>query len=1012
MDKTGASSKAEFFILKHKVFFRITLNILLIAIASFLTIRYNYLIEKEPVVDTSYFKFAYAFKCVPIMIVSALSGVASGIICALLVFVFNTVTASSFAFMSSIYLIVTIAVFEMSKCKWFRSKFKTILGIILIAFINGALWGGLLGVIAGRGLLEFVPYKMFFYTLDELLESSITMIFLYLFLNFTPDYVKELFYTAQLYSTRIEANPNLDEFRYTRHSKLGIVVTNIIVFQAALLGILAALFSNTLIPSMHATQAAMEAGELEVDYLGDEEWKSITNAVVLEKKVSELVALSSDEIDFNLNNATLAYDTKLMMLIMMLIIPSAVFINKYATWRIVRPIDGMSNVVRSFAKSQGEDLQMDLDLVHELNITTGDEIEDLYNAFRITVTTTVGYINYIKMQHNLEEDLEIAKEANKAKSRFLSNMSHEIRTPINAVLGFDEMIIRESTTPSITEYAREIQNAGKTLLSLINDILDFSKIESGKMEIIPVEYELSSVLNDIANMINVRAREKDIELIYNVDENIPHILIGDEMRIRQCVLNILTNAVKYTPSGTITTNIGFEKAGNNHINLTFQVIDTGQGIKEEDLEKLFSAFERIDETKNKTIEGTGLGMNIVKTLLDLMGSELVVRSEYGVGSDFSFAVRQKVVSWEPVGSFSQIYKDALSKLEVYEESFHAPDATILVVDDTRANLTVVKGLLKETGIVVDTAESGLKAIEMVKEKKYDVIFLDHRMPEMDGIETFHEMQKLTDTYNKNTPVIALTANAISGAREEYFKEGFTDYLSKPVDSSRLEELLLTYIPKEKVSKKGDADYVTDARKEESREAEAKAYAKVVNVTGIDMQVAINNCGSAELLYEVLSDFWLTIEDKSLKIEEFAQNKDIKNYTILVHGLKSSARTIGAMKLSEMAAYLEQCGNNKKIEEIEEKTPVLLENYRSYKEHIAPAMEVASADNGKPEISKEELESAFAGMREFVEASYFDSVDDIMKMLNDYSIPSEYKDKYKKVKKLLAAVDRDGLLKIL
>ena len=994
----------------HLTFCRIFLNLIMIVLTCGLIINYDLLIGKEKSIDSILEWVSFAFKYTPVMIVSSISGVASGIICVIVLFIFKTITESSFAFMSAIYLGAVLIVYEMTKYKWFRSKKKTFFGLLVIALNLGSVWGGLLGLIAGRGFAEFAPIKFVLYFFNEFMEAFIVIAFLYFFYNYAPDKVKELFYTAQLYSSRIENNPENDTYQYTRHSRLGRVVTNMIIFQAALLGLLAAFFSNTLIPDMHAAQTAMENGSAEE--VAQIDWKSITNVVALERQVSIIVENNTDDLDYNLNNATLAYDVQLLLLIMIIVVPTAVFINKYAMWRIVRPIADMSRVVRNFAKSQGEDLQMDLNLVHDLKIDTADEIEDLYNAFRITVTTTVGYINYIKMQRNFEEDLEVAKEANAAKSRFLSNMSHEIRTPINAVLGFDEMIIRESTTPSITEYAREIQNAGKTLLSLINDILDFSKIEAGKMEIIPVEYELSSVINDLANMINIRAKDKDLELVYNVDENIPHILVGDEMRIRQCALNIMTNAVKYTQQGTITVNIGYEKAGTNHINLLIRVTDTGQGIREEDLDKMFSAFERIDEAKNKTIEGTGLGMNIVKQLLDLMGSQLVVHSEYGVGSDFSFAVRQKVVSWEPVGKFTQDYKESLSKLEVYEESFHAPTANILVVDDTRANLTVIKGLLKETGIQIDTVESGREALHKVAEKKYDVIFLDHRMPEMDGVETFHAMQEMEDTYNRNTPVIALTANAISGAREEYFKEGFTDYLSKPVDSGKLEEMLLQYIPKDKISKKGDADYVTDARKEETREAEARAYAKAVLVTGIDMQAAINNCGSPELLLEVLTDFWLTIDDKAATIEELEKNGDIKNYTIYVHGLKSSARTIGALKLSEMAANLERCGNEKNYEEIQEKTPALLELYRSYKQQIAPAMSESLATEDKPPIPVEELESAFQGMKEFIEASYFDSADDIMKMLSEYKIPPEYENKYKEIKKLLAAVDRDGLLRIL
>ena len=415
-----------------------------------------------------------------------------------------------------------------------------------------------------------------------------------------------------------------------------------------------------------------------------------------------------------------------------------------------------------------------------------------------TIYTLADDTAHYEYMANLEEQKRIADEANRAKSFFLANMSHEIRTPINAVLGMDEMIIRESAEKNIKSYAKDIKIAGRTLLSLINDRLDFSKIEEGRMEIIPTQYDLSSVINDLVNMIRARAEKKGLRIDVSVDKDVPHILYGDEIRIKQVALNLLTNAVKYTNEGKVSISVGFSKEDEENILLSFRIEDTGIGMKEEDMDRLFSPFARIEEKRNRYIEGTGLGMSIVRQLLDLMGSRLEVRSVYGEGSQFSFAIRQKVIKWEPMGDiFDRIAKEA-NEPEEYRELFHAPDADILVVDDTEVNLTVICNLLKQTMVKIDTAASGAEALSMAKEKHYDIIFIDHMMPEMDGVETLHRIRKETDS--EGTVCIALTANAVSGAREKYIAAGFSDYISKPIVGRRLEEMIKKYLPEEKVLK--------------------------------------------------------------------------------------------------------------------------------------------------------------------------------------------------------------------
>ncbi|MBQ9460089.1 MAG: response regulator [Oscillospiraceae bacterium] len=388
-----------------------------------------------------------------------------------------------------------------------------------------------------------------------------------------------------------------------------------------------------------------------------------------------------------------------------------------------------------------------------------------------------------------------ANDATRAKSAFLANMSHEIRTPINAILGMDEMILRESSERETLSYASDIQAAGKTLLSLINDILDFSKVEEGKMEILPTQYDLRSVVNDLVNMVRDRADKKGLRLKIELDESTPHLLYGDAIRIRQCSLNLLTNAVKYTESGSVTLALGYEQTGEDSISLRIRVSDTGIGMKPEDVERMFSPFTRIEEQRNRSIEGTGLGMSITKQLIELMGSTLEVESVYGEGSTFSFAIEQGVVKWEPVGAFSSRSEEV--HRSAYRELFHAPGARVLAVDDTPVNLTVVRALLKKTQIVIDTAESGREALELAANQYYDIFLIDHMMPEMDGIETLHELQKLP--HLKTSVFIALTANAVSGARELYIEAGFDDYLSKPVDGEHLEDMLVHYLPPEKLS---------------------------------------------------------------------------------------------------------------------------------------------------------------------------------------------------------------------
>ena len=443
------------------------------------------------------------------------------------------------------------------------------------------------------------------------------------------------------------------------------------------------------------------------------------------------------------------------------------------------------------AISEGQTIEIDdriyTPCVNELEFE-GDSFGSLY----MLVDDTEHY----KYMEQLKEQRQLADRANKAKSAFLASMSHEIRTPINAVLGMDEMILRESSERQIIGYAEDIRTAGRTLLSLINDILDFSKVEQGKMELVPTQYELGSAINDLVNMVRPRADKKGLKYEVKVDPKMPHLLYGDEIRVKQCALNLLTNAVKYTEKGSVRFEVGFEKSGEKSIKLRFTIADTGAGIREEDMEKLFSPFSRIEEGKNRSIEGTGLGMSITVQLLELMGSKLDVDSTYGKGSTFSFAVEQKVVRWAQIGDYAKRFENGGRGVRLYHELFHAPNARLLVVDDNAMNLTVFKGLLKKTRIGIDTASTGREALRLAELNEYDIFFIDHMMPDMDGVETLKRLRAMAG--HEDAKCIALTANAVSGAREFYISEGFTDYLSKPVDGERLEKMIASLLPEDKL----------------------------------------------------------------------------------------------------------------------------------------------------------------------------------------------------------------------
>ena len=533
----------------------------------------------------------------------------------------------------------------------------------------------------------------------------------------------------------------------------------------------------------------------------------------------------------------------------------------------------------------------------------------------------------------MKDAADTAIAAGKAKSQFLAQMSHEIRTPINAVLGMNEMILREASEEKILDYAGNIQAAGRTLLSIINSILDFSKIEDGKMEILPVKYDVASVIHNLVNSIYERANEKSLELIVDVDEKLPSVLQGDDVRITQVIMNLLTNAVKYTEKGKITFSVRDGGRDADSIYLAISVKDTGIGIREEDMGKLFESFERLDENRNRNIEGTGLGMSIVIKLLAMMDSGLQVKSVYGQGTEFSFVLKQVVVDEEPIGNYTERLTRTIGQSE-NEKYLFATDVNILVVDDNRVNLIVAKNLMKLNGIIPDLASSGEEAIEMIRKKKYDIVFMDHMMPKMDGIETLNILRN-EQILQDGVTVIALTANAVVGAKETDLEAGFDDYLSKPIEVEKLEERLAKYLPKEKISyrdKNGNAEPMK--QEETDKEAKPEDIIERLKNEGLDVDAAIRYCaGDSEFYIAMLKEYVDAYAVKCKDMEEFFETKNWIEYRTLIHGLKSTSKTIGAETVSEDARLLEEAAKSGEEEYIVAHHAKFLEKYKTLVEMI-------------------------------------------------------------------------------
>lgn len=496
-----------------------------------------------------------------------------------------------------------------------------------------------------------------------------------------------------------------------------------------------------------------------------------------------------------------------------------------------------------------------------------------------------------------------AISAKDAQAKFLASMSHEIRTPINAVIGMNEMILRENDNDTIQEYAYNIQRASNMLLELVNDVLDFSKIESGKLELVNENYDLASLLQDEILIMQVRAKEKPIEVQIDINPTLPSKLFGDEMRIKQILTNLISNAVKYTKEGKVTLQAFCQWINEDTVNLGFSIIDTGFGIKEEDLPHLFDSYKRLELSKNHNIQGTGLGLNIVKNLVELMQGNIYVKSEYGKGSTFSIFIPQKVVDRHPIGNMEEMSHRQKKELAGYVT---APNATMLIVDDNSMNLIVVQELLKRTEIKLELAKSGKECLQLTKQKNYDIILLDHMMPEMDGIETLQKIRADHSNLNQNTIVIALTANAVAGCRQMYLEKGFDDYISKPIQVDVLDKLLLEYLPKQYIQMKGMSVAETETVTEQE---DALFY--------IDHNMGLYYCKNSEDFYkEILSVFCEQCDSYLVELDVRFKNQEWERYAVVSYELKTNALNIGATNFSELCLQHETAGREKNAAFIE------------------------------------------------------------------------------------------------
>jgi len=736
----------------------------------------------------------------------------------------------------------------------------------------------------------------------------------------------------------------------------------------------------------------------------------------------------------------------------------------------------------------------------------------LYTLASVLSNMAYGKYQALMARTEMEKAAQEIEHAANMKADFLANMSHEIRTPMNAVIGMAEMALREDLPQTARDYIMQIKASGRSLLNIINDILDYSKIESGKMDIVEAAYEPLSSFNDVANIIMTRIKDKDVELLLEINPKFPCKLYGDVQRVRQILINLANNAVKFTTHGQVYVDVDFEPVDEEMMRMKVAIKDTGIGIKKEDLQKLFRSFQQVDSKRNRNIEGTGLGLAISKQLLELMGGQIHVESVYEKGSVFSFELPQKVLDWRPcivsreaeqlaaIGCFrnkylaKQFFKDT-NKLSVFSmaligpehfedmvkvyepdiaskrlyvfteeacyteemeelvsqykdivfvllvdffsnrkpdknnlriikkplssvsiamalnnEEYHrndeedsytfdfvAPTANVLIVDDNEINLTVAEGLLEPLKMNIQTATGGKKAFELIEKNHFDLIFMDHMMPEIDGVEATRIIRRLYESYN-DVPIIALTANAVDGTKEMFLSEGMNDFVSKPIEVRALVTKVKQWLPVEKIERLNGVVASPDRNNKEEEEIPA--------IGDLDIGMAVKLLGTVKLFYKLLKEYHKAIPNKAKQIRSFLEKEDWPAYTIEVHSLKSLSRQIGAIELSDMAAELEKAGNSRNTRFIRRYTELMLEKYMEYETVLRP---FCLEEEEKTEVQKKvlkpgELEELFKQMRSALDDLDMDGMEEACDRIGGYYFESRQTELYEQLKEAVENID--------
>lgn len=619
--------------------------------------------------------------------------------------------------------------------------------------------------------------------------------------------------------------------------------------------------------------------------------------------------------------------------------------------------------------------------------------------------TIVDVTKIIEQNHLMKRLVLQTEDANRAKTNFVSNMSHEIRTPMNSIVGITEILLRSRHSPKEQEYLLNIQSSGRVLLTIINDVLDCSKMEAGKMQLFDEPYDTCSLFHDLRISMENRIGHSGLELIYDIDQDIPCKLKGDMGRIRQVIINLVNNAIKYTEKGSVRFSVHVRQKNTDKVMLYYEVADTGIGIRKEDQKILFDAFQRVEMDRNRYVEGTGLGLTISQNLVNMMGGVIEVESEYGKGSRFFFTIEQTIIDPTPVSAVNYNgQKDNVTEKEA-ECLFIAPEAHILLVDDNELNLVVAKELLKPLRMQIDTAENGLQAVKMVRGSQYDLVLMDHMMPVMDGIEAAKAIRALPEDKYQKLPIIALTANAMVDARKEFLNAGMNGFVAKPIDFARICNQLKLWLPK---------DLVRDVPKEEAKKLLAddlsdREIQPEDPQMGFSFEEGVNHCGSKAALMKTIRIFYRTIDSKANKIEQCLKEGLISDYVIEVHALKSSALLIGAVPLSEAAKELEDYGKQGKTEVLEEKTPDVLTMYRDLKNILRPYAE--KEEDAKKEFSDGEWITALQQIHQCIEQFDLDGVDQIMEQLEEYQVPECIRESMDQLRVYVADVSLEEIMEL-